>query len=160
MVSFLQRIDVAPAQPFEDNSSPDEISAPRSRHPVAPVDHHLHRPGVHRGRRPRIQESLHISPEQWGWVTSVFFFSYSAFEIPSGALADRIGPFAAAFMAAAILTSSGAWALGFLSLAYAGILFQLSASLRQASFRSRHSHRVLSCTLFEARSWYVTDLRA
>ena len=40
---------------------------------------------------PRIQESLHISPEQWGWVTSVFFLSYSAFEIPSGALADRIG---------------------------------------------------------------------
>jgi len=41
---------------------------------------------------PRIQESLQISPEQWGWVTSVFFLSYSAFEIPSGALADRIGP--------------------------------------------------------------------
>ena len=41
---------------------------------------------------PRIQDSLHISPAQWGWVTSVFFFSYSAFEIPSGALADRIGP--------------------------------------------------------------------
>lgn len=41
---------------------------------------------------PRIQDSLHISPEQWGWVTSVFFLSYSAFEIPSGALADRIGP--------------------------------------------------------------------
>jgi MFS transporter, ACS family, glucarate transporter len=41
---------------------------------------------------PRIQESLSISPEQWGWVTSVFFLSYSAFEIPSGALADRIGP--------------------------------------------------------------------
>jgi MFS family permease len=41
---------------------------------------------------PRIQENLHISPEQWGWVTSVFFLSYSAFEIPSGALADRIGP--------------------------------------------------------------------
>ena len=41
---------------------------------------------------PRIQESLQISPEQWGWVLSVFFLSYSAFEIPSGALADRIGP--------------------------------------------------------------------
>ena len=41
---------------------------------------------------PRIQESLQISPEQWGWVTSLFFLSYSAFEIPSGALADRIGP--------------------------------------------------------------------
>src|SRR6188474_2073877 len=41
---------------------------------------------------PRIQESLHITPEQWGWVTSAFFLSYSLFEIPSGALADRIGP--------------------------------------------------------------------
>ena len=41
---------------------------------------------------PRIQESLQISPEQWGWVTSLFFLSYSAFEIPSGALADRMGP--------------------------------------------------------------------
>ena len=32
--------------------------------------------------------------------------------------------FAAVFMAAAVLTSSGAWALAFLSLAYAGILLQ------------------------------------
>lgn len=41
---------------------------------------------------PRMQDDLHISPEMWGWVTSVFFLSYSAFEIPSGALGDRIGP--------------------------------------------------------------------
>ena len=41
---------------------------------------------------PRMQEALHISPEAWGWVTSVFFLSYSAFEIPTGALGDRIGP--------------------------------------------------------------------
>ena len=41
---------------------------------------------------PRIQESLQLTPEQWGWVASVFFLSYSAFEIPSGALADRVGP--------------------------------------------------------------------
>ena len=41
---------------------------------------------------PRMQDSLHISPEAWGWVTSVFFLSYSAFEIPSGLLGDRIGP--------------------------------------------------------------------
>ena len=41
---------------------------------------------------PRMQDSLHISPQAWGWVTSVFFLSYSAFEIPSGALGDRIGP--------------------------------------------------------------------
>jgi ACS family glucarate transporter-like MFS transporter len=41
---------------------------------------------------PRMQDSLHISPQAWGWVTSVFFLSYSAFEIPTGALGDRIGP--------------------------------------------------------------------
>jgi len=41
---------------------------------------------------PAMQDSLHISPEAWGWVTSAFFFSYAAFEIPSGALGDRIGP--------------------------------------------------------------------
>jgi MFS family permease len=39
-----------------------------------------------------MQDDLHISPEAWGWVTSVFFLSYSAFEIPTGALGDRIGP--------------------------------------------------------------------
>ena len=41
---------------------------------------------------PRMQDDLHISPEAWGWVTSVFFLSYSAFEIPTGALGDRVGP--------------------------------------------------------------------
>ncbi len=41
---------------------------------------------------PRMQDDLGISPEAWGWVTSVFFLSYSAFEIPTGALGDRIGP--------------------------------------------------------------------
>ena len=41
---------------------------------------------------PRMQDALHISPEAWGWVTGVFFLSYSAFEIPTGALGDRIGP--------------------------------------------------------------------
>ena len=41
---------------------------------------------------PRMQESLGISPQAWGWVASVFFLSYGAFEIPSGVLGDRIGP--------------------------------------------------------------------
>ncbi len=41
---------------------------------------------------PRIQDALHISPQAWGWVASAFFLSYSAFEIPTGALGDRIGP--------------------------------------------------------------------
>jgi len=41
---------------------------------------------------PRMQDSLHISPQAWGWVTSVFFLSYSAFEIPTGLMGDRMGP--------------------------------------------------------------------
>lgn len=40
---------------------------------------------------PRMQDQLHIGPAAWGWVTSVFFLSYGAFEIPSGVLGDRIG---------------------------------------------------------------------
>ncbi len=41
---------------------------------------------------PRIQQDLHIDPAGWGWVTGVFTLSYCLFEIPTGALADRIGP--------------------------------------------------------------------
>lgn len=41
---------------------------------------------------PRMQEALHIGPVGWGWVTAVFTLAYAAFEIPSGALGDRIGP--------------------------------------------------------------------
>jgi MFS transporter, ACS family, glucarate transporter len=41
---------------------------------------------------PRMQEALHLGPIAWGWVTGVFTVSYAAFEIPSGAMGDRIGP--------------------------------------------------------------------
>ena len=40
---------------------------------------------------PRIQDSLHLTPAQWGWVTGIFTLSYGAFEIPTGLLGDRIG---------------------------------------------------------------------
>src|SRR5882724_8497111 len=40
---------------------------------------------------PRMQDELHIGPEAWGWVTRVFALSYGLFEIPTGALGDRIG---------------------------------------------------------------------
>jgi ACS family glucarate transporter-like MFS transporter len=58
---------------------------------------------------PRMQDALHISPVAWGWVTSVFFLSYSAFEIPTGALGDRIGP-------RRVLTRVVAWWSAFTSL--------------------------------------------
>jgi MFS family permease len=40
---------------------------------------------------PRIQDSLHISPQSWGWVVGVFTLSYGIFEIPTGRMGDRIG---------------------------------------------------------------------
>ena len=41
---------------------------------------------------PRMQEDLHIGPVGWGWVTGMFTLSYGLFEIPSGAMGDRLGP--------------------------------------------------------------------
>ncbi len=41
---------------------------------------------------PRIQEDLGIDPVGWGWVTAMFTLSYCLFEIPTGALGDRLGP--------------------------------------------------------------------
>ena len=40
---------------------------------------------------PRMQSDLDISPERWGWVVGAFTIAYAAFEIPSGAMGDRIG---------------------------------------------------------------------
>ena len=41
---------------------------------------------------PAMQKELGLSQTQWGWVVGVFALSYAAFEIPSGAMGDRIGP--------------------------------------------------------------------
>ncbi len=41
---------------------------------------------------PRMQSELGISPERWGWVVGAFTLSYAIFEIPGGAMGDRIGP--------------------------------------------------------------------
>jgi MFS family permease len=40
---------------------------------------------------PRIQDDLHITPDQWGWVLGAFALAYGLFEIPSGASGDRLG---------------------------------------------------------------------
>ncbi|MEJ7606102.1 MAG: MFS transporter [Bryobacteraceae bacterium] len=39
-----------------------------------------------------MQRDLGLSPSQWGVVVGIFALSYAIFEIPTGALADRIGP--------------------------------------------------------------------
>ncbi len=40
----------------------------------------------------RIKSDLHLTNEHFGWVLAAFSLSYALFEIPSGALGDRIGP--------------------------------------------------------------------
>ncbi|HUQ90258.1 MAG TPA: MFS transporter [Bryobacteraceae bacterium] len=40
---------------------------------------------------PRMQQDLSITPERWGWVVGAFTLSYALFEIPSGAMADKLG---------------------------------------------------------------------
>ena len=40
---------------------------------------------------PRMQEALHLGPDQWGWVGTVFLLGYAIFEIPGGHLGDRLG---------------------------------------------------------------------
>lgn len=41
---------------------------------------------------PQMQKDLDISPEKWGWVVAAFAIAYALFEIPTGAMGDRIGP--------------------------------------------------------------------
>jgi sugar phosphate permease len=41
---------------------------------------------------PEMMKDLNLSATQWGWVVGIFALSYALFEIPSGALGDRIGP--------------------------------------------------------------------
>ena len=38
-----------------------------------------------------MQDALHISPAEWGWVGSLFTIGYALFEVPSGYWGDRIG---------------------------------------------------------------------
>jgi MFS family permease len=58
---------------------------------------------------PRIQEYLHIGPQQWGWVVGVFAIAYGMFEIPGGWMGDRFGP-------RIILTRIVLWWSGFTAL--------------------------------------------
>ncbi|HXJ39198.1 MAG TPA: MFS transporter [Bryobacteraceae bacterium] len=40
---------------------------------------------------PRIQDELHIPPDKFGWILGAFVLAYGLFEIPTGALGDRLG---------------------------------------------------------------------
>ena len=39
-----------------------------------------------------MKADLGIENDVWGWVLSAFALSYAIFELPTGALGDRIGP--------------------------------------------------------------------
>jgi ACS family glucarate transporter-like MFS transporter len=39
-----------------------------------------------------IKSDLKIGNDQWGWILSAFALSYALFELPTGALGDRLGP--------------------------------------------------------------------
>src|SRR5436190_22881271 len=74
---------------------------------------------------PRMQAELDLSPSEWGWVVGLFTLSYAAFEIPSGAMADRIG-------ARKVLTRIVAWWSVFTSLTGAVSSFFLLLLVRFA----------------------------
>jgi MFS transporter, ACS family, glucarate transporter len=40
---------------------------------------------------PLMQKELGLSPSMWGWVVGAFTISYALFEIPTGAMGDRLG---------------------------------------------------------------------
>jgi MFS family permease len=40
----------------------------------------------------RMQADLHIDTRRWGWILGAFVLSYGLFEIPTGALGDKLGP--------------------------------------------------------------------
>ena len=39
----------------------------------------------------RIQDELHIPADRWGWIIGSFVLAYGLFEVPTGALGDRLG---------------------------------------------------------------------
>jgi MFS family permease len=75
---------------------------------------------------PRIQDELHIAPEKWGWVLGAFALAYGIFEIPSGALGDRLGQrrvLTRIVLWWSVFTAATAAARGFAELAVTQFLF-------------------------------------
>ena len=82
---------------------------------------------------PRMQEDLGISPVGWGWVTAMFTLSYCLFEIPTGALGDRIGP-------RRVLTRIVLWWSAFTSLTGAVSNYYVLLITRFALARAKPAH--------------------
>jgi len=63
---------------------------------------------------PLIQDDLHLSPEQFGFLASAFYFTYVAAQFPAGWLADRFGGKIMLALGAAI------WSIATLATGFAG----------------------------------------
>ena len=72
---------------------------------------------------PRIQQELHITPQRWGWVLGAFVLAYGIFEIPTGALGDRVGQ-------RSVLTRIVLWWSAFTCLTGAAIGFPVLVATR------------------------------
>jgi MFS transporter, ACS family, glucarate transporter len=80
---------------------------------------------------PRIQNELHLSPQDWGFVTGAFAIAYALFEIPSGYLADRFG--ARAMLARIVLWWSAFTTLtGFVSRVWSLVLVRFLFGMGEA----------------------------
>jgi MFS family permease len=75
---------------------------------------------------PQMQEDLHLTKEQMGWVFTAFSLAYALFEIPGGWLGDRIGPRRVLMRVVAmwsLFTAATGWAWNFASLVVCRFLF-------------------------------------
>ncbi len=75
---------------------------------------------------PRIQDELHIAPDQWGWVLGAFALAYGIFEMPSGAAGDRLGQrrvLTRIVVWWSVFTAATAAAMGYLQLVVTQFLF-------------------------------------
>ncbi len=100
---------------------------------------------------PRMQEDLDLSPEQWGWVVGAFTLSYALFEIPSGAMADRIG-------ARKVLTRIVLWWSAFTSLT--GVVSSFPALLATRFAFGAGEAGAYPGSASSISQWFPTHLRA
>src|SRR5690348_10077575 len=79
----------------------------------------------------RVKDEFHLNNEQFGWVLASFALAYALFEIPSGALGDRIGPravFIRIVLAWSLFTALTGFATGLVSLIIIRFLFGIGES--------------------------------
>src|SRR3954454_784856 len=79
----------------------------------------------------RIKSDLSLTNEQFGWVLGAFALAYALFEIPSGALGDRIGPravFIRIVLWWSLFTALTGFATGLVSLLIMRFLFGMGES--------------------------------